>query len=40
MYLIRDLEKEVMNLPTDNIDNLGLHQVVAQVKIIERSRRG
>jgi|694.fasta_scaffold00007_214 hypothetical protein len=24
MYLIRDLEKEVMNLPTDNIDNLGL----------------
>jgi hypothetical protein len=24
MYLIRDLEKEVMNLPPDNIDNLGL----------------
>lgn len=40
MYLIRDLEKEVMNLPPDNIDNLDLHQVVAQVKIIERSRRG
>jgi hypothetical protein len=28
MYLIRDLEKEVMNLPPDNIDNLDLHQVV------------
>ncbi len=40
MYLIRDLEKEVMNLPPDNIDNLDLHQVVAQVKIIERSGRG
>jgi hypothetical protein len=24
MYLIRDLEKEVMNLPPDNIDNFGL----------------
>lgn len=29
MYLIRDLEKEVINLPPDNIDNSGLHQAVA-----------
>ena len=29
MYLNRDLEKEVMNLPPDNINNLDLHKVSA-----------
>ena len=29
MYLGRDLEKEVMNLPSDNINNLDLHKAIA-----------
>jgi hypothetical protein len=29
MYLTRDLEKEVMKLPADNVNNLDLHQAIA-----------
>ena len=29
MYLERGLDKEVMNLPADNIEKLDLHQAVA-----------